>query len=65
MSCYELTDTKTMRLYTYTLDTEPGTPLRAAGWRCLGQAGGGSWSCSSRPRIDRAPAQGKLKWEAG
>ena len=51
------------RLITYTLDTEPGTSLRAAGYRLLGQAGGGSWSRSSRPRIDKHPLQGKLRWE--
>ncbi len=30
------------KLITYILDTEPGTSLSAAGWKCLGQAGGGS-----------------------
>ena len=28
------------RIITYTLDTEPGTSLRAAGWLCAGTAGG-------------------------
>lgn len=52
------------RLITYTLNTEPGSSLRAAGWKLLGEVGGGSWSCKSRPRIDKHPLQGKLLWEA-
>ena len=52
------------KLITYTLNTEPGTSLRAAGWKCLGEAGGGSWSVPSRPRVDKHPLQRKLKWEA-
>jgi hypothetical protein len=51
------------RLITYILDSEPGTSLRAAGWRCLGEVRGRSWSCDSRPRIDKHPTQGKLRWE--
>jgi len=51
------------RLITYTLNTEPGTSLVAAGWKCLGEAGGGSWSVPSRPRVDKHPLQRKLKWE--
>jgi hypothetical protein len=53
------------RLITYILDTEPGTTLKAAGWKCLGQRGGGSWSCPSRPRVDKHPTQKKLLFEAG
>lgn len=52
------------KLVTYILDTEPGTSLRAAGWKCLGKAGGGEWNCARRPRVDKHPTQGKLKWEA-
>ena len=53
------------RLVTYTLPEEGGTSLRAAGWRCIGEAGGGSWSCPSRPRVDTHPTQTKLRWERG
>ena len=53
-----------LRLITYPLDTEPGTSLRAAGWRCVATVPGRSWSCQSRPRVDRHPTQGKLRWEA-
>jgi hypothetical protein len=52
------------RLVTYILDTEPGTSLRAAGWTCIGEAGGGSWNVPSRPRVDLAPLQTKIRWEA-
>lgn len=51
------------RLVTYTLAEEGGASLRAAGWRCLGEAGGGSWSRENRPRVDRHPTQRKLRWE--
>lgn len=51
------------RLVTYTLPEEGGASLRAAGWRCIGQAGGGSWNCPSRPRVDTHPLQVKLRWE--
>ena len=51
------------RLVTYILDTEPGTSLRAAGWKLIGEAGGGSWNCASRPRVDKHPTQKKLRWE--
>src|SRR5690242_9566683 len=38
------------RLVTYILASEPGTSLRAAGWKCLGEVKGRSWDCASRPR---------------
>ena len=52
------------RLITYTLPEEGGASLRGAGWKLIGQAGGGSWSRPSRPRIDTHPLQRKLLWEA-
>ncbi len=51
------------KLVTYTLPEEGGASLRAAGWRCIGQAGGGSWNVPSRPRVDTHPTQRKLRWE--
>jgi hypothetical protein len=51
------------RLVTYILDTEPGTTLIAAGWKEIGSVRGRSWSCPSRPRVDRHPTQGKLRFE--
>ena len=53
------------QLITYTLETEPGTSLRAAGWRIVAEIHGRSWSCKSRPRIDKHPLQNKIRWEAG
>lgn len=53
------------RIGTYTLPEEGGTSLRAAGWKLIGERGGGSWNCRSRPRVDKHPTQGKLLWELG
>lgn len=52
------------RLMTYTLKEEGGASLRASGWREVGSAGGGSWSRTERPRIDKHPLQQKILWEA-
>jgi len=52
------------RLITYTLPEEGGASLRAAGWKLIGEAGGGSWDRKSRARVDTAPTQVKFKWEA-
>lgn len=52
------------RLVTYTLPQEGGVSLRAAGYRCIGEVGGGAWSRKSRPRIDKAPLEKKWRWEA-
>jgi len=51
------------RLITYVLDTETGASVKAAGWKCVGEAGGGSWGRASRPRVDLHPTQRKLRWE--
>jgi len=52
------------RLITYILNDEPGTTLKAAGWRCIGERGGGSWASKSRPRVDKHPLQKKFLWQA-
>ena len=52
------------RIGTYILASEPGTSLVAAGWRCLGERGGGSWSSPSRVRQDQHPLELKTRWEA-
>lgn len=54
------------RLITYTLPSEGGVSLRAAGWKLLGERGGGQWGREGRPRIDVAElvAGQKLLWEA-
>lgn len=51
------------KIITYTLDTEPGTSLRAAGWLCAGPAGGVRWTGSRRPAADLCPPQKKLRYE--
>lgn len=54
------------RLITYTLPEEGGASLRASGWYCVGERGGGTWDRpnNSRPRVDKHPTQVKLLWEA-
>lgn len=52
------------KLITYSLPSESGVSLVAAGWKCIGQVGGGSWNRTNRPRIDLHPLQEKLRWEA-
>lgn len=52
------------KLVTYTLASENGASLRAAGYRVVGEVTGRSWSCASRPRVDKHPMQNKLRWEA-
>lgn len=47
---------------TYILESEPGTSLKAAGWKCLGVCGGGSWNVKSRPRVDTDPRQMKMRF---
>lgn len=51
------------RIGTYILASEPGTSLTAAGWRLIGQRGGGSWSVPSRPRVDTHPLEPKMLFE--
>lgn len=52
------------RVGTYILASESGASLKASGWRLIGERGGGSWSRSDRPRIDIAPTEPKLLFEA-
>ena len=51
------------RLITYTLLEEGGRSLRGAGFKCVGERGGGSWNHKSRPRVDTHPTQMKWLWE--
>lgn len=51
------------RMITYTLPEEGGASLRGAGFRLLGEAGGGSWSRRERPRVDAHPTAQKQLWE--
>lgn len=52
-------------LITYTLASESGASLRAAGWTCDGPAGGGDWSKSKRGRSRKVSAGDtgpKVRW---
>lgn len=51
------------RVITYILKSEPGTSLKAAGWKCVGEAGGERWTGKRRPEVDLYPAQMKLRFE--
>ena len=51
------------RLITYILADEPGTSLKASGWKLVGERGGGSWSRPKRPRVDKHPLQNKFLFE--
>lgn len=50
------------RVGTYILKSEPGTTLKAAGWKLIGEVKGGSWSRASRPRVSKN-TQDKLLFE--
>jgi hypothetical protein len=55
------------RVLSFNLLTESGSSYRAAGFKCVGLAGkkdGAGWNCKSRPRVDKAPHQRKMRWEA-
>ena len=45
------------------LESESGTSLKAAGWKCVGKAGGERWTGKRRPEVDLYPAQFKLRFE--
>lgn len=51
------------RIGTYTLKSESGTSLKAAGWKLIAETPGKSWSVPTRPRTDKHPIEPKLLWE--
>lgn len=51
------------RLITYTLPEEGGCSLKGAGFRLVGERGGGTWNRRERPRVDTHPTQTKWLWE--
>lgn len=51
-------------LVTYTLESESGISLVAAGWKQVGNTKGQSWNRDIRPRVDKTPMQNKIRWEA-
>lgn len=51
------------KLITYTLKSEPGTSLRAAGFALVGEVTKRSWNTPSRPRVDKDERQPRFRWE--
>jgi hypothetical protein len=53
------------RIVTYNLKSESGASLKAAGYRIVAEVKGRSWSCQSRPRVDKnaVQLQDKFRWE--
>ena len=51
------------KVVTYTLISENGSSIRAAGFRQVAQTAGGSWNSEKRPREDKHPLEPKIRWE--
>ena len=51
------------KIITYTLDTETGASIRAAGWHCAGLAGGTHWTGQRRRQPPTSPEQMKYRYE--
>ena len=49
------------RIVTYTLETESGASLRAAGWKCEGTAGGKNWTGERFRQIEMNGCM-KVRW---
>lgn len=50
------------KIQTFTLETESGSSLKAAGWEFHGKTNGGAWSRKKRKRVDDQPICRKNKW---
>lgn len=50
------------RIVTYTLKSESGASLRAAGWKCDGEAGGLKWSGERYHQESLWPEEKKIRW---
>jgi hypothetical protein len=52
-----------VKIITYTLESEPGSSLKAAGWVDEGLCGGGDWNVPSRGGRRRdQPMEMKRRW---
>lgn len=61
------------RIVNYTLQSEPGTSLKASNWKNMGKSGGGTWNVPSRPREEtqltlfgeewKYSTEPKIRWE--
>jgi hypothetical protein len=52
------------RVITYTLETEPGSSLRASGFQAVAKTRADTWDRPGRSRIDQGPICPKTRWEA-
>lgn len=53
-----------LKIQTYILDTEPGTSLKASGWKLVAMTSGGNWTSSGKPDRRQDQPQGpKQRWE--
>jgi hypothetical protein len=50
------------KIITYTLPEEGGASLRASGWICEGEFGGGEWKRNDGFRVNDHPLGTKLRW---
>lgn len=51
------------QIQTYILDSEPGTSLKASGWKLDGLTNGGNWNCNQRKgRREDQPMCKKQRW---
>jgi hypothetical protein len=49
-------------IQTYVLKSETGNTLKAAGWQCMGEAGGGDGWLNRPGRRNDQPIERKVKW---
>ncbi|MCK5316919.1 MAG: hypothetical protein KAJ55_03345 [Anaerolineales bacterium] len=50
------------KIITYTLESESGVSLKAAGWTPEAKTKGGSWNTPARSRQDKGPTCRKIRW---
>ncbi|QPA61394.1 hypothetical protein INQ55_23705 (plasmid) [Lysinibacillus sphaericus] len=50
------------KVITYTLATETGSSMKAAGFKLDVISAGGSWNSKSRQRVDKHPTTPKFRW---
>jgi len=51
------------RAITYTLASETGASLRAAGFQAVAHVKGDTWNRPNRRRVDKHPTCDKVRWE--
>ena len=50
------------KIQTYILEDEPGTSLKAAGWKFEATTAGGQWTYQGKPRRTDQPTTPKQRW---